>query len=420
MTNKEIVRLCEQFDYPFELGKLINQILDYILDNSKIEIESVVLIGSISRGEFSYLRMPAGLILFSDLEFLIVTKERVSWSAVQHIRSGLERIEAELKKTSRLFHIDVSFLPLHSLSKLRGWFLFVESGITGRVIYGRNVLNLFPKHVTDIKQIRDATVERLWTVALFVPRSCLLGNPAPQEELEAKYLVARCVLDLLCWLLSYTGLFLPTIEQRVRALLNNYEALDLGRFLPDTFPELVEEAWTGKRELRFKRGFVPMCEDLLKAFDGTLRYAVHKSGGAPRALATDELAVSAACRLFKDCQVKHKGWELSLALKQVGATHPLRLFRWVVAPKRGIQGAIAYSLLTALSLIMQNRENEASDYLQRARKYLDRLAVVPSPPREGDAKEQWLDLRKRYVDHLIQFYPEYAQKRGYIYRALDQ
>ncbi len=180
---------------------------------------TVVLLGSLSRGEGSWYRAADGSEhLLSDIEFFTVCPrgfsererfDRAIAAAAQAVFGG---------ETSPFFHLDNSYLCITRLPRLEKKLLTYEAAVFGRCVVGKDVRSLFPP--VDIRSInyldiRNILVHRVFSVLYY-------GRPLKQSgQIEAyRYSLAKNSLDLMTVLLVSRGILEGGFARRLDRLFS--------------------------------------------------------------------------------------------------------------------------------------------------------------------------------------------------------
>lgn len=165
---------------------------------------SVVLLGSLSRGEGSWINESGRIILVSDIEFFTVyTEETASFKEYDEFIT-LYAKEVFGENASSLFHADNSYVPKSRLKSMEKKLLTYDAVHFGKCVVGENVMPLFPKidiHNINLYDIRDILTHRVFSVLYY-------GFPIKEQgkEPEYRYCLAKNSLDLMTVLLVENGI----------------------------------------------------------------------------------------------------------------------------------------------------------------------------------------------------------------------
>lgn len=190
---------------------------------------SVILLGSLSRGEGTFITENGRDVLVSDIEFFTVYPQEITSLAEYNrfIQIYAEEIFAENK--SSLFHVDNSNISYARLPELDKKLLTYDAVHFGKCVVGENVMNLLPEiNIGNINlyDIRDILTHRVFSVLYY-------GFPlkfAGKEE-QYRYSLAKNSLDLMTVLLVERGV----LES---GFINRYEKikeLDIDQQIKDYF-----------------------------------------------------------------------------------------------------------------------------------------------------------------------------------------
>lgn len=165
---------------------------------------SVVLLGSLSRGEGTWINESGRDILVSDIEFFTVYPEKISSLKEygEFVASYADEVFGE--NASSLFHADNSYLPISQLKELEKKLLTYDAVHFGKCVVGEDVMPLFPKidiHNINLYDIRDILTHRVFAVLYY-------GFPLKEQgkDTEYRYCLAKNSLDLMTVLLVENGI----------------------------------------------------------------------------------------------------------------------------------------------------------------------------------------------------------------------
>lgn len=165
---------------------------------------SVVLLGSLSRGEGSWINESGRDILVSDIEFFTIYPEEIS--ALKEYDEFITSYAKEVfgENASSLFHADNSYVPKSKLKSMEKKLLTYDAVHFGKCVVGEDVMPLFPKidiHNINLYDIRDILTHRVFSVLYY-------GLPLKEQgkEPEYRYCLAKNSLDLMTVLLVENGI----------------------------------------------------------------------------------------------------------------------------------------------------------------------------------------------------------------------
>lgn len=257
--------LCAGFGYP----AAVREILDGVVDAARRHLEplglrSVLLGGSVARGELSWLAEPSapgGVDLLSDVDAAIITERR------DPEREGeLAREVALLGRAhgrSPLFHVDAG---VHRLYMKRYTIWTYEFRMGAVTLHGEDVRRLLPR-VTVRSLDRGHTAQlllvRLWNQLLHTPAAVVERSASPYERLISTYVTARNILELPTILLPHHGALLPGYARR-HDWLRSHAPISSG-FGPD-FVALCADALATKREPAPDKTLAPRYARMVRSY----------------------------------------------------------------------------------------------------------------------------------------------------------
>ena len=190
-----------------ELEEKVNRYFSGLADFNNKHFDgklSVVLLGSLSRGEGTWINESGRDILVSDIEFFTVYPEEISSLKEygEFFASYADEVFGE--NASSLFHADNSYVPKSQLNKLEKKLLTYDAVHFGKCVVGEDVMPLFPKidiHNINLYDIKDILTHRVLAVLYY-------GFPLKEQgkETEYRYCLAKNSLDLMTVLLVENGI----------------------------------------------------------------------------------------------------------------------------------------------------------------------------------------------------------------------
>ncbi|MCB9134154.1 MAG: nucleotidyltransferase domain-containing protein [Anaerolineales bacterium] len=354
------------------------------------DVAAIYLIGSAARGELSARSTSAGLELFSDLEFFVVTEKTLPASVRQPVFARLAEIERDMANPNPLFHLDVGLREKFRLPQMLPTIFTFELKQNGKLLFGEDLRTRLPEITLRNLDTRDANeilYKRLWALLLHLPKRCT-ADLTPAEHRVAGYIFARNALDIPTVLLPQAGILLPTYRQRVEKLAEIYPSLPFAPSFGPEFPAFLQTCLQRRLDLAFEQ------TDMAILYAQTIQYLELALACVSR---HDARALPGSTRGFNERPVAPRQW-LSLARMggQFARRHgPRAGWAWVRLPKKEVltQGLLAMHL--ALLSWHRGEPAEATSHLQASQTHLRRLTgQVPAlPPAFPD---QWQVLRKAW------------------------
>ena len=151
MSHPEIIESCKKI------------IIEYLFDAiGQQNIVSIILYGSVSRNEESYRNVDGKLYLESDIDVLVVVKNRIvvinSWIKLKHL---CHTISEKLRKNWLLSYVTVSVTTEDRLLKLGASTFTLHLKQDAKVIFGKELIGLMPSY-----EYRDIAVDTLCRMLL--------------------------------------------------------------------------------------------------------------------------------------------------------------------------------------------------------------------------------------------------------------
>lgn len=164
---------------------------------------SVILLGSLSRGEGTWQSTDVGVRMLSDIEYFTVYPD--GFDGLADFADFAKDVQREVfaDQDSSLFHIDNTFVRRESLPRMERKLLTYDATQMGKTVVGEDCVPLLPtitvKNI-NLCDIRDILTHRVFSVLYY-------GLPMKQDgDVEGyRYSLAKNSLDLMTVLLVLNG-----------------------------------------------------------------------------------------------------------------------------------------------------------------------------------------------------------------------
>ena len=164
---------------------------------------SVILLGSLSRGEGTWQKTDNGVRMLSDIEYFTVYPDGFDgFSAFTDFEKEVQR-EVFADQDSSLFHVDNTFVRRKALPHMERKLLTYDAARMGKTVVGEDCVSLLPAITVEninLCDIRDILTHRVFSVLYY-------GLPMKREgDAESyRYSLAKNSLDLMTVLLVSHG-----------------------------------------------------------------------------------------------------------------------------------------------------------------------------------------------------------------------
>ncbi len=177
---------------------------------------SVLLLGSLSRGEGTWQATEKGPRMLSDIEYFTVYPDGFDGLAAFADFSKEVQWEVFADQDSSLFHIDNTFVRRESLPRMERKLLTYDATQMGKIVVGEDCLSLLPSITVEninLCDIRDILTHRVFSVLYY-------GLPMKREgDMESyRYSLAKNSLDLMTVLLVSRGLLESGFVRRLELI----------------------------------------------------------------------------------------------------------------------------------------------------------------------------------------------------------
>ena len=399
---------CDRYQYPPEIKQHLAQILDQILEILReFKVISVVVFGSTSRGELTYIDENGKLIdLYSDYEFLIVVRNKPDRGSVDMLKRAFASNAEKWGISSNLFHIE---FMLNSLKRFYGKAPFLrnlaqfELYSTGQVIYGRNLLQEYPYggKITlsnfDFGDLNGLIVERLWWQLFHL--TCDLEDGEVVEPETLIYFLARNSIELLTIFLPNDGKLLSGYQKRL-----DYFQRHNGENSPFQigFSSFMQACVNVKLKLIIENDLLYFYENFMIGYLRLIGYLA----GLPDDALVNDLNVDAAIAPFlkgkRNYFPRSIYWRSRQILddfrfaRRAGISSPLR---WVLMDKQRLLVGFLTYIHAYLVSSLQGTAN--TQYLVKAQRMNMKIQGRVFPVKEGSGHLNWKPIADSFVSFFL-------------------
>ena len=193
--RKENVALEEKIDSYFE------RIEKYNREHFEGKL-SVMLLGSLSRGEATWVKDGENDKMLSDIEYFTIYPD--GFMAFSEYNEMCERAKNEVfgNQKSSLFHIDNTFVKKEALCYMERKLITYDAKCMGKTVVGEDCVKLLPEITIEninLCDIKDILTHRIFYVLYYGKE---MGEKGKTEEY--KYLLSKNSLDLMTVILAIT------------------------------------------------------------------------------------------------------------------------------------------------------------------------------------------------------------------------
>ncbi|KMY43014.1 hypothetical protein AC622_01005 [Bacillus sp. FJAT-27916] len=187
-----------------------------IIKNSEYSTEiSIILTGSLSRGEGSWTVIDETLELISDIEYVVVIEDSNNSMEIHQMIEDYN--ETAISVSNPFFHIDFSVVPKRHLKKLEKKLFIFETKVNGRVIYGEEDITSLLPTVTinniNFSDVFDIFNHRMFSI-IYYGIDKKVSDSLSSDQIM-RYIIARNGLDLLTIYLISKGRLESGFENRL-------------------------------------------------------------------------------------------------------------------------------------------------------------------------------------------------------------
>lgn len=416
---KHHFEMLNEFDYP---ENLLNTVKDVVNLFSPYSPRSMILIGSSSRGEFSFVPGSPCVKLLSDLEFLVVTDKELSRSSIEKIRNDLNEIEESVAGRTSFFHVDVAIISRRNLGSLPLSFHTYEMKNSGITLQGSDLINEIPDVSVanlDYKELNETIIWRLWALLLHFPVS-LTSQKGKEADSKYYYLTARNILDITTWALPYEKVLIAGFANRVKYISEHADTLKVLTSLDSKIVDLLESCLRTKLRFEITYEVREIYGRALRIFANALRFLIR----APRCSDIDliERLPKHSRRLFRDYRLRRKVYDAILLLKPRTFLTPFRALRWYFAGKHGMFAAWLLTMHLSMHEYLAGRREAAWELLENCRSFRYLLQFKGNDPKAENTEflQAWTEMRASAADFMICYFRWAANQKNYLRKAVEE
>lgn len=180
---------------------------------------AIILTGSLSRDEATFVEDGTGLELLGDADFLLVFRDRVSLPSSASIQLLREEIENILRVNGLRASITLGVVRSDYLRNLPPHILSYELRASGCVVWGDSeILSLTPKFSSSEISLEDAWRLLANRIIEQLEPAASSGNGIDVCWNKGQYRTVKLYLDMATSFLIFAGRYAPTYKERAREL----------------------------------------------------------------------------------------------------------------------------------------------------------------------------------------------------------
>ena len=206
--------------YPAAISEMLLELFTAVIAEIPNKyIYSILLLGSTSRGELSYIETNDSLDIFSDFEFVVIEKSKIPSENLHAMQHSLKELERVWQIKSPMFHIDFGISSINKFKITPRTFWSFEVKSTAIVIYGEDARKLLPKVTLeniDFGSLNELIFVSLWNMLLQISPRMLAEKDNDYTRFVIQQAYARNILDVISILLPNKGILSAGYENRLR------------------------------------------------------------------------------------------------------------------------------------------------------------------------------------------------------------
>jgi len=393
------LKFCHTFQYPDKIIEAIHSVASIIVD--ELNPTSIILFGSTSRNEASYVIYNEEIEILSDIEMIVITETKKD--APLSMNSRISAIENSLNIKNHLFHIEYGLTTLTQFKKSPKTIRTFDVKADGKTIYGENYLYLLPDVKPDnINKSRtnELILVRLLNQLVYTPKSIVKGKPSDYEKMIFNYITGRNMLDIPTILLATNGVLFSNYVDRVNYF--NTTNLNIG-FPFEPFRDKLNKSLKIKNDPYFEyEKHKDLYQHLLKHYKLLICY-IYDIDIKNEIKIIDIFSNNNVKLLSGLREYKFKLYETYLYIKQNIKIKRYIPIRWLMMDKRNLILNILLFMHSSLLSYLNNDIDEAFNKLKAVIIYQNKLSMQFSYIFNENAEyfTEWFRLRNILIDHLF-------------------
>lgn len=398
LLNNYRLDFCQDYGYPPKIRSYILDILELI---NKENVVSIIVSGSISRGELTSKEINGSLEIFGDFEFYIVVKDNISALDIYKPKIEKDYYRTKCNQKNMIFHVDSEVFREKDISKLPAKIRFFELKEKGQTVYGKDILEQIPGITPDTLDMRDTNdilYRRLHNILLNMTEPLLFNKPQVSEldSLSFKYILARNILDMTTIILAHKKYLIPSYNGRVEYISREYQKLNLSNLLDTGFPELLKECLNVKKRMEFKSSIEDLYRNGILYFEKLLMFILnYKSISFDQPAEFTEFLTNKGRHVFNDKGLRKV--KFSYLFENLNTLKRLKI---IYTPLK----ANLLSFLFCMHFwVVSYLEQENAAYLDEAENILKNLGILNSGVVGKDSTQKFFYLRKLYFEFWAKF-----------------
>ena len=372
-------------------------------------VRSVILVGSVARGEQSILEHEGKLESLSDIEMLVVVSEPLDRGIQRRFAARFAAEQASWDQRNPFFHLDVSVVTSQKLRRLPRNIFAHETRERALVVRGEDLRYKIPEvtlRKLDLGAINELILIRLWSLLLYMPRQVMLGGATEFEALLARYVLSRNLLEIPTILYPNVEVLLPSYRERIAALdrvfgqswLRKYFRTDLSQTLVEAFEAKIQPERLWETDTR------ALYRSTLDGYMGLIGFLTDEPDLAARP-DWQRRILTARLRLSDRRIVRRNAHEVLEALAMARSHGWVDGLRWAVTRRRRIAICCFLHAHSALLAHMEHDTSLAEAHMEKAERLLPYMwPPARRTPGHLALQQRWLTLREQVIPFMTHFY----------------
>jgi len=386
-----MISLADRYSYPEVIDDVISDFVDLCHHRLKSKRLGILLVGSASRGEISWVKQGDSYKFYSDIEFVVVV-ESVDKATQQLFAAEVSKLD-DKRDLGERFKIDFVLNTWTGITAVEKKIFIFDSKNTGIELGNADVRPLLPTvtiNNINFHELNDVLLHRMKALLAEIPVDLKSSNDGHDDFCLS---IAKNALDITTWLYPYEGeTLLSGFGNRLDAWEEKKSSLTLSDYFTDEdyafLRKCLEIRKTGDAGLSARQLLV----DYLTIYQKAVNYCKSMNGLSE----VDQLsAAKTSSKLFWEYNYRRRLMEAYLMIRNYQLFGVVCLIRNIVMPRKGRQVQFCFSMIEAFSLYLGDEERLGSR-LSSSEEKLAKLRLVKLS-QESNWIAQWEMLREQYM-----------------------
>lgn len=387
--------MVKEYDYPDVVLKVLSEFISTVTDVLNGKKLGILLVGSTSRGELCWANIEGKLVLYSDIEFMLVV-DHINKTCERELSRRINELSSSYDLGER-FHLDYVVNKWSNLESMQKKIFIFDCKNVGIDLGENTIKSKLPvvnKENLDFKELNDVLLHRMKS----------LLNDVPEEIFEDEYdfrtfslSLAKNTLDITTWLFPYESDYLVSgFENRIEVWSKRKEHILLSKYLDESdFSFLDECIDIRKNPEKLINNTIELLGRYIRIYTHSIAYCKRMNG-----ISSDsDISEDRVSRvLFLEYKIRRRLKEAQTIMLNFKMFSMKNIFTNIFHPRKGKQVKFCFDMLMSLHLFMtSDNENDIDKNSIKLKNNLREMMIIGNKP-NIEYKLNWLNLKSLYTD----------------------